>query len=241
VAPSGNSLVRILHLKQEPVASCAGAEAGSAGDIRLAAAAAVFAAVEVVGSKSARAGAARVAAAAEQESLEAGRALTADRVAVVAEAAAVRRVLDLMSVGSMAAVVAVAARSSRTMFDRRVAARLLGLDPARPATARTAMMAENSAVRIGVEEAPVERRGIVVAVGAGIAGLGFVGKEFQVLADCTATFCSCRGTARGTVTVHLEVEGILGIHHGLAVVVARSCQTVVHCQSSSFPFHLEGS
>jgi hypothetical protein len=225
------------------VASCVEAEADSAEGIRLAAAAAaavVQAVYGVVGSRSARAGAARVAAAAERESLGAGRVSTAGRVAVVAEAAVVRKVLGLRFVGLMVAA-AVAARSNRTMFDRRVAARWLGWDPARLARARTAMMAENSAVRIGVEEVPVEARGIVVAVEAGIAGLGSVDRELPALAGCTATFCSCRGTALGTVIVHLEVEGILNIHHGLAVVVARSCQTVVHCQSSSFPFHLEGS
>jgi hypothetical protein len=245
-APSGNSPVRTLHPQQEPAASCAAAEAGSVEGNRLAAAAAVSAVLGVVGSRSARAGAARVAAAAaaERESLGAGRVLAADRVAVaVAEGAVVRRVLGLRFVGLMAvaAVAVVAARRSRKMFGRRVAARWLGSDPARHAMARTAMMAESSAVRIGVGEAPAEVRDIAVAVEAGIAGLGFVGRVLLVLAGCTATFCSCLGTALGTVIVRPEVEDSLGSHHVLAEVAARSCQTVVRCQSSSFPFRLEDS
>lgn len=216
--------------------------------IRLAAAAAaavaVLTGVEGFGSKSARAGAAREAAAvAGREFLEAGRVLTAGRGVAVAEAAVVRRVLGLRFVELMAAaaVVAVAARHSRTMSDRRGAARWLGSDPARHATARTAMMAENSTVRIGVGEAPAEVRDIVVAVEADIAGLGSGDKELQVLAGCTATFCSCQGTAPSTVLVHLVVGDSLGSHHGLAAVVARSCRIAVCCQSSSFPFRLEGS
>jgi hypothetical protein len=231
------------------VASCAGVEVGLAEGSRLAAAVAVLAGVAVVGSKSARAGVARVAAAAAgRGSLVAGRVLTAGRVAAAAEAAVGRKVLGLRFVGLMAAAAAaVAARSSRMMFGRRVAARWLGSDPARHATARTAMMAGNSAARIGVEEAPESYavlaggRGIVVAVEAGIAALGFGGKELLVLADCTATFCSCLGTALGTVTVRLEVEDSLKSHRGLAAVVAHSCRIAVRCQSSSFPFRLEDS
>jgi hypothetical protein len=241
-APSGSFPVRNLHLRREPVASCVEAEADSAEGIRLAAAAAaavVQAVYGVVGSRSARAGAARVAAAAERESLGAGRVSTAGRVAVVAEAAVVRKVLGLRFVALVVAA-AVAARSSRMMFDRQVAAIWLGSDPVRFATARTAMMAENSAVRIGVEEAPVEARGIVVAVEGGTAGLGFVGKELLMLAGCTATSCSCLGTAQGTVIVRLAVEDSLGTHRGLAAVVAHSCRIAVRCQSSSFPFRLEG-
>ena len=146
----------------------------------------------------------------------------------------------------MAAAVAVAARRSRMMFGRQVAAmRWLGSKSARSATARIG-------VRIGdVEEAsakcagPAELRNIVVAVEpgveAGIVGLDFVGKELQALAGCTATFCSCLGTAQDTVLVGLEVEDSLGSHHGLAVVVDRSCRIVVRCQSSSFPCRLEDS
>jgi hypothetical protein len=230
------------------VASCAGVEVGLAEGSRLAAAVAVLAGVAVVGSKSARAGVARVAAAAAgRGSLVAGRVLTAGRVAAAAEAAVGRKVLGLRFVGLMAAAAAVAARSSRMMFGRRVAARWLGSDPARHATARTAMMAGNSAARIGVEEVPESYavlaggRGIVVAVEAGIAALGFGGKELLVLADCTATFCSCLGTALGTVTVRLEVEDSLKSHRGLAAVVAHSCRIAVRCQSSSFPFRLEDS
>ena len=72
------------------MASCAEVEVGSAGDIRLAAAA-VLAVVEVVGSRTASVGAGVVAAAAG-EFPEAGRVLTAGRAAV-AEAAVARRVL----------------------------------------------------------------------------------------------------------------------------------------------------
>lgn len=89
-APWGNSPVRNLRPQQELGASCAGAGVGSAGDIRLAAAA-VLAEAGVVGSRTASAGAAMVAAAAG-EFPEAGRVLTAGRAAV-AEAAVARRVL----------------------------------------------------------------------------------------------------------------------------------------------------
>lgn len=88
-APWGNSPVRNLRPQQELGASCAGAGVGSAGDIRLAAAA-VLAEAGVVGSRTASAGAAIVAAAGEFP--EAGRVLTAGRAAV-AEAAVARRVL----------------------------------------------------------------------------------------------------------------------------------------------------
>ena len=90
-APWGNSPVRNLRPQQELGASCAGAGVGSAGDIRLAAAA-VLAEAGVVGSRTASAGAAMVAAAAAGEFPEAGRVLTAGRAAV-AEAAVARRVL----------------------------------------------------------------------------------------------------------------------------------------------------
>ena len=89
-APWGNSPVRNLRPQQELGASCAGAGVGSAGDIRLAAAA-VLAEAGVVGSRTASAGVAMVAAAAG-EFPEAGRVLTAGRAAV-AEAAVARRVL----------------------------------------------------------------------------------------------------------------------------------------------------
>lgn len=142
-----------------------------------------------------------------------------------------------MPVGLMAA--AVAARRSRTMLGRRAAAmRWLGSSSARPATARIGVRIDDVGEASGKRAVLAEVRSIVVA---GIVGLGFVDKELPVLADCTATFCSCLGTVPRTVAVRLGVEGSLGIRHGIAVVVDRSCRIVVHCQSSSFPCHLGDS
>ena len=132
------------------------------------------------------------------------------------------------------------------MPDRRVVAmRWLGSNSARCVTARIG-------VRTGdVEEASekcsvlAEPRSIAVAmeheVEVGIAGLGFEDRESPVLADYTVTFCSCLGKAPGILVVRLEVGDSPGIHHGIAAEVARSCQIVVHCQSSSFPCRLEDS
>jgi len=94
VAPSGSSPVRNPRQPRELAASDAGVEAGSAEGIRLAVAAAAWAEIAVVGSRSVRTGAVGVVAAAvaEGEFLEAGRALSAGRAAVV-EAAVARRVL----------------------------------------------------------------------------------------------------------------------------------------------------
>ena len=65
-------------------------------------------------------------------------------------------------------------------------------------------------------------------------------RKRQVLAGCIVTFCSYLGTAQGKVLVRDVLVGIQGNRPETEVVV-RSCQIVVHFQSSSFPCRPGGS
>jgi len=61
-----------------------------------------------------------------------------------------------------------------------------------------------------------------------------------VLAGCIVTSCSYLGTAQGMVLVRGVLGGIQGSHPETEEV-GHSCQIVVHCRNSSFPYRHGGS
>lgn len=85
--------------------------------------------------------------------------------------------------------------------------------------------------------------GIVVAVDLEVedtAGQESEHRELPARAGYIATSGSCPGTVQGKVLVPGVLAGIQGNRPEIEEVV-RSCQIVVHFQSSSFPYRLGGS
>ena len=80
----------------------------------------------------------------------------------------------------------------------------------------------------------------VVEVEEDIAEQESVRRKRQVLAGCIATFCSYLDMAQDMLLVQGVLVGIQGSHPETEEVV-HSCQTVVRCQSSSFPCRPGGS
>ena len=172
-------------------------------------------------------------------------------MAVAAGVAAARKVLDLRS-GALraAAAVAVAAvdgRGSRTMLGRlEVVTLSLGWSFEKCAMARSgariggAAGAFESHAGAVVLRVAVAADIAVVGFGVDIAEWGFAHTGRPVLAGCTETFCSYLGMVQGMVLVQDVLVGIRGSHPETEEVV-HSCQTVVRCQSSSFPYHPGGS
>ena len=200
--------------------------------------------VEVAGSTCVKFGAVGVAAAVGGEVLGEDKESIADMV-VAAGVAAARKVLDLRSVAlrAAAAVAAVDGRGSRTMLGRlEVVTLSLGWSFEKCAMARSdariggAAGAFESHAGAVVLRAAVAADIAVVEVEVDIAEWGFAHKRRPVLAGCTETFCSYLGMAQGMVLVRVVLVGIRGSHLETEEVV-HSCQTVVRCQSSSFPYH----
>ena len=147
-----------------------------------------------------------------------------------------------------AAAVAVVGPRSRRMLGRlEVEAMLsLGWSSVKCAMARSDAMTGGAAVAFASHAGAAVLRVAVAAdiaaveVGAGIAEREFARTRLPVLAGCIGTFCSCLGMAQGMVLVRDVLVDIQGNHLGTEEVV-HSCQTVVRCQSSSFPYRLGGS
>ena len=202
---------------------------------------------EVAGSMCVKFGAVGVAAAVGGEVLGEDKESIADMV-VAAGVAAARKVLDLRS-GALraAAVAAVDGRGSRTMLGRlEVVTLSLGWSFEKCAMARSdariggAAGAFESHAGAVVLRVAVAADIAVVGFGVDIAEWGFAHTGRPVLAGCTETFCSYLGMVQGMVLVQDVLVGIRGSHPETEEVV-HSCQTVVRCQSSSFPYHPGGS
>lgn len=177
---------------------------------------------------------------------------------VAAGVAVASRVLGSMSgVLRAAAVAAVVGRRSRMMLGRRAGVRRwLGWSFGRCETARIETMAASSGAMTGDAEGASESRvaaagyravvaaGIAAAAGVleveNIAGQESEHRELPVRAGYIATSGSCPGMVQGKVLVRSVLVGIQGNRPETEVVV-RSCQIVVHFQSSSFPCRPDGS
>ena len=200
------------------------------------------------GSTSVKFGVAEVAAAVGGEVLVGDKESIVD-IVVAAGVAAVRRALGLTSGALRAAAAAVVvAPHSRKMLGRpEVEVMLsLGWSSVKCAMARSDAMTGGAAVAFASHAGAAVLRVAVAAdiaaveVGAGIAEREFARTRLPVLAGCIGTFCSYLGMAQGMVLVRDVLVGIQGSHLGIEEVV-HSCQTVVRCQSSSFPYRLGGS
>lgn len=169
---------------------------------------------------------------------------------VAAGVVAARRVLGLRSgaLRAAAAVVVVVGPRSRRMPGRQEVEVMLSLGWSfvKYAMARSDAMIDGAAVAFGnhagaaVLRVAVAADIAVVEVEVDIAEREFARTRLPVLAGCIGTFCSCLGMAQGMVLVRDVLVDIQGSRPETEEVV-HSCQTVVRCRSSSFPYHLGGS
>lgn len=122
----------------------------------------------------------------------------------------------------------------------------LGWSFVKYAMARSDAMIDGAAVAFGnhagaaVLRVAVAADIAVVEVEVDIAEREFARTRLPVLAGCIGTSCSYLGMAQGMVLVRYVLVDIQGSRPETEEVV-HSCQTVVRCRSSSFPYHLGGS